>query len=308
MKTKSALKRIHAMVVLGALCTLVRCSPDDTGRITIAGTPVSLVPPAGYVAAPEIGGIKDTKHTASIIAVETPRPFKETVTGLTEEKLLMEGIRLEAKEEVTIDHHEGVLYSVNLFSGGLNYQQWMLVLPYERGTLTINGSFLKNDEAKISQALRTALLTVKLNGSPSRDKALPFQVDVAELKEARIMPGPSVVFTADGAWTEESLQQLSFFAGASPLDMPVATEELARAQFHEMCGSCELIESSIADVTIDSLDGLEMWGYTPGKKKLKYQMLLMDSSMVYIMIGTANRKPEKFLELFKTSGRTFARK
>lgn len=299
------LQRTIIMLLVVVAC--LGCSgKKEQLTFQLEGTPVRLVPPPGFKPAPALGGLQHASKRSAIVALELPTTFQEAASEIVYDTLARHGIRLLERQDIKLQNENGVLYKIQRLVNGSNVEQWMLLLPYDESTISVAGTYMKTDEKELAAAIKNALLSVQLDAHV-KHAALPFSVRVKGMRAAKVLPGPSVVFTTRGEWNTASLQSLSFFAGASDRMLGWGVEETARSQFHEMCPTCTLTEASISHVSIDSLRGVELWGYTP-TNKLKYEMVLLDTSKFFVMIGTADSLQSEMLAQYKEASRTFTRK
>lgn len=300
------------VLVVYSLCILVflqGCKEkSELGKLSvIAGTPVRLVVPAVYRAAPEIVGLKHQSLTSSIIVIEVPRAFKEALQDLTRDQLREQGLELIAQEEVSVSGREGLLSLVSQVSQGIDFRQWILAIPHEESTLTVNGNFLNKDTEVLSDLIREALLSTKIDDSVTSEQALSFYV-APPFELAKVMPGQSLVYTKDGKWEQQSLQELSFLAGTAPLPGNAELSQMALVQFKEICPPCSPDSLHSNEIIIDNLRAIEMWGFTPDLGKLKYEVIAFDTARYYLMIGTAAYEQKHYLELFQSTSKSFRRK
>ncbi|MBL0745597.1 hypothetical protein [Chryseolinea lacunae] len=297
----------HILMMIMMVVACLGCSgKKEPLTFQLEGTPVRLVPPPGYKPAPALGGLQHVSKRSAIVALELPTPFEDAASEIVVDTLARQGIRLLEREDIKLQHDTGVLYKIQRLVNGSNVEQWMLLLPYGQSTISVAGTYMKTDEKELAAAIKNALLSVQLDGQV-KHAALPFSVHVKGMRAAKVLPGPSVVFTTKGDWNNASLQSLSFFAGSSDRMPGWGAEETARSQFREMCPTCTLTETSISHVSIDSLRGVELWGYTPARK-LKYEMVLLDTSKFFVMIGTADSLQSEMLAQYREASRTFSRR
>jgi hypothetical protein len=307
------MKRIHYAlfgIVLGALYC---CSEkNEKEAIAIEGTAIRLHPPEGFAFDPAINGLRHKGQSATIMVVSLPKPYTDAVGDLTAEKLKPAGQKLLSREEVSVSGRKGVLCSINRQSLGLDFLQWMLVLPDEKSTITLNGTFLKQDELQLSPVIREALLSATLDpDAPLGEDVLPVEFDPHGLTFTKTMEGPSALYTATGEWSDKSIFSLSYFYTAGILGPDYSSRyDHSVRHFYQVCGTCSL--DSIADsVRIDNLMATEAWGYTEDAAKvktLKYQTMIFDKNRFYLLIGTASDDHANNLDRFKKISRTFRRK
>lgn len=291
---------------------LWRCA-EKKPLVNITGTVISLSPPEGFTEIPQLGGFKHQELKATIMVVELPKAFDVANEQMLQEDSLSSGMKILSREEVRVDGRKGVLLQVNRRNPARSFNQWMLVLPNANYTTSINGTYLAKDEKVLSDQIKEALLTTHIgNNENSLVATLPFELSIEKptLKLAKVLTGPSVVYTADGVWTEHSLLSTSFYVGQSlrsKMTQPVSKES-ALGMFARVCPNCKIEDNNLSEVSIDNLKGLELWGYTEQGHKLKYQVVLHDNDHYFQMVGTASEDQDTFLEMFRAASKTFKRK
>lgn len=296
-----------------ALSCLVGCSSKELKKeyAVVTGTPVSLKLPAEFTLDSTIAGFRHKDQTATIMVISLPKPFREAVNQLDSVKMKLAGQDLLSKEEVKVGDVNGILCYLSMLSQGTNFRQWMLILPDNQSTLTINGTFLWQDEKRFSDVVKKSLLTTLIDPNAGTDTTmLSFEFDTAELKLAKVLEGPSVLYTNDGVWSERSIADRSFFGSSSRIQTNAFLSQsyYAEQYFQQMCSTCSIHD--IRDsLRIDDLNSVELWGFIEDSTKtLKYQAMLFDGDRFYVLIGTAAYDQEKNLEMFRAISRTFRRK
>jgi hypothetical protein len=305
--------RFYFIPVLVSICCW-QCNffrPEK--RIDIVGTVVSLVPPENFVRAEHLTGIWNQKLRATIIVAEIPRKFGVASQEVKKDDTLRGGLKVLSEQKVEVDNRIGILYHLNRRNPPNNFNQWMLVLPNLNYTTAVSGTYPAADEDKLSVAIKRAILTTQIAGDESKlIQSVPFEVNLEKpsLKLAKVLKGPSLVYTADGIWSDSSMFATSFYIGPSyPLKNAIADKEnFAKENFKKICSACLLDTSSVNSVMIDSLKGFEVWGYTNNNHKLKYQVILFDEICYYLLVGTAIQDQQKNLQQFQRISRTFRKK
>jgi hypothetical protein len=204
-------------VVMAGLCCQCNKPGDEKSLVDITGTVVSLSPPEGFVQVPALGGFKHEKLKATIMVVETPKTFS-IVGDQAKAGSMKDGMKVLSKEKIDLEGKEAMLYHLNKVSQYRSFNQWMLVFAHNRHTTSVTGTYLAKDEALLSENIKTALLTTHVNGDEAAlIRAVPFSVSMegASLTLAKVLTGPSLVYTADGVWSDSSLQANSFYVGSS---------------------------------------------------------------------------------------------
>lgn len=298
-------------VVLFAQCTQPK--EKEVQPTQIPGTPVSLVPAKDFELVPEMGGFKHTSSAASIMVIEIPKPYNVMVAEVSAEKMALQHMTLLSKDTLSVMGVHGLLYKTSRLTQGFTFKQWVLLLPHQGHALTVNGTYILEDEATLSEPIKQAVLSARVTESTPNTSLLKFTLQADSLKLARILEGPSVIYTQSGTWNESSIFDLSFFAGPSSrygtLD---ETQEFTLGQLKQVCTDCEVIKNGINPITIDSLKGYEVLALSKDSagvvKRLKYQVVLFDSTRYFLMVGTSTKNSPHRIDMFKNISRSFRRK
>lgn len=309
MKT-SQFAPLFLLVVVCLSCWQCNVFRKEKPLSNIEGTLVSLCPPEGFVPSPAQRGFRNPQLQSTIMLVEIPKKLGIATRDIEAGDSLEGGMKVLSKKEIKVDGRGGLLYHLSRKAGARGFNQWMLVLPNAHYTSAITGTYPVKHEETLSDEIREALLTTRIATDESTlYQSLPFEVriDDASLKPAKVVAGPSIVYTADGVWSDSSMQSTAFYVG---LTSPKTddTEAFVREVFGLVCSTCDLDSTSVKPVTIDSLNGFELWGYTRSVHKLKYQVVLFDKASYFLMIGTAISDQERYLPQFQSASRTFKRK
>jgi hypothetical protein len=285
--------------------------------MAIPGTPVSLCPPADFQIKVESGGFRHVREAASIMVVEIPLPFEKAKEELTSDKLTVQAIELLTKDEITVKGLTGVLYKIRKPGTGENaIEQWVLLLPNGNTSVTINGTYLPKDREKFSSCIKKSILSSSIDLSTKADTALlPFEILVknSALRLAKILQGPSGVYTVDGAWPPQTPDALSLFVGPSvPDPLLLHNKEVAISQLKQLCGNCRIHDDSVSAVVIDGLNGYEIVASSAdnvrGVNILKYQVILFDGIRYFLLIGTSPDSHQQNLASFRETSRSFRKR
>jgi hypothetical protein len=294
------------------------CSTRESGSnqeyIHIPGTPVRLIPPEEFTLAPDIGGFKHTRLTASIMVLQSPLDFKTIASGFTAQALTKQGGELLSTIPVTIDSTEAMLYKTFRISQGLNFVQWSLVFPLNGHAITVMSAYLKENDRELSDKIKNALITTRVAKEDIADqRALSFTIDAKPLKLAQLLQGPSLMFTREGKWNEQEIFDLSFFAGPSMDNGYIEqSEDFALGQLKDVCADCQVDKNGIQKISIDSLNGYEIVSYRNDSaahvKRLKYEVMLFDGNKYYLLVGTASSDYLNNISVFRNISNSFKRK
>lgn len=168
------MKRNHR---LGAVVLfLLLAGPVHAERVP--GTNVNLQPPAGFAPADNFPGFESAGHRASIMVNQLPAPLAEVRKGMTGENLATRGMTLLSSSTETVNGQEALLLHIAQAAGGVEYLKWMLLTGDPQTTFLIVGTFPKSVEEEVGAAIRTALLTtrVEVRGPDNPFEGLLFRV------------------------------------------------------------------------------------------------------------------------------------
>ena len=295
---------------------LVGCSDKKEQReyISVPGTLVKIIPPEEFTLAPDIGDFKHNRLTASIMVQESPKDFKAVSDSYTDSTLMRQGGELLISVPVVVDSTDAMLYKTFRVSRGLNFVQWSLVMKMEDHVVTVIASYLKQNDRELSGKIKEALISTRIDKKSDRKNSLlSFTIEGQPLKQAKLLQGPSVMFTGNGTWNDQSIFQLSFFAGPSLENAIVErSADFAMGQLRNICADCKVEKDGLTQVSIDSLDGYEIVSYrndsAANTQRLKYQVVLFEGTRYYLLVGTASENNKENLSVFRTIAHTFRRR
>jgi hypothetical protein len=282
--------------------------------VVIPGTPVKIIPPEEFTLAPDMGGFKHNRLTASIMIQESPKDFKTISESYSASAQTQQGGELLLSLPVVVDSTDAMLCKTFRISEGLNFVQWTLVMKLQDHAITVIGTYLKQNDRELSGKVKEALLTTRINKivKDSRN-ALAFTIEGEPLRQAKVMQGPSIMFTESGEWSDRSIFQLSFFAGPSLENTLIErSPDFAIGQLRSICADCKVEKGGVKQISIDSLEGYEIVSYrtdsATNTQRLKYQVVLFEDTRYYLLAGTASERHEENLSTFRTIAHTFKRK
>jgi hypothetical protein len=286
----------------------------ETKRIVgepMVGTPIRLQIPAGFYRESDQNTFFHKEYDANIIVNSYPVSYETAVAQYSKEQFeKAEGRKLISSEQVEINGVKGLLCQAGLNKEGYNFKRWQLVLPEGSGTLTVFGTFMIEQEKELSEPMRNMLLHAYLDTDWKPDMSqLDFTVEPAgELKLAKMLDGPSVMYTADGEWVNSSVRACSFLCGSNAGGRVENPVEYTEKTFLQICPHCEIAGQD--SLTVNGLRGREIWGTEKDSlaTRLKYEAVVFDSLQCYYFIGTVEKDSESWLKQFRSSVRTLKKK
>jgi hypothetical protein len=268
--------------------------------------------PAGFYRDPQTTNVFiHNEYEASIIVTSYPIAYEKAVRQFAKERFEGEDSRkLISSEEVKINGVKGLLYHTSLNIEGNNVKRWQLVLPEGSSTLAVLGTFIIDREKELSEPIRNMMLAAYMDNDWKPNMSLlDFTVEPAgELKLAKMLQGPSVMYTADGEWVNPSINACSFLCGTTESGFIDKQIEYAEHSFTQMCPRCEIDGQD--SLTVDGLKTREIWGVEQDSlaTRLRYEALVFDSLKCYYLVGLADKDNESRLKEFRSSVRTLKKK
>lgn len=294
----------HNIVILICLLLTAACNNAGSGLVKkrVAGTPVTLELPSDFFADPSIVGFRHTRSRATILIASAPVSYTQAVSDMSSEKLNTIGQKLMAEEEVTINGTAGRLYKIAFQSEGNNLVQWRLVIPQHKNILTINGTFPADEEQKVSPLVKSSLLTTTIDPTWKPDPAiLDFGIESNAIFKLAKVEGRAAVYTADGAWTNESMANNSIFCSSAPSAGIINKDEFSIQNFRTFCTNCTITGQD--STAIATLKAKEIWGTSSDSTgtHLRYQAILFDSAKYYVVLGTSADTTTSRLTAFRNT-------
>jgi len=291
------------------------CNTKSEKHKQVCGTKYFLIPPTGFIAAPNFQGFQQLNSGASILLMEIPGPYIETTKGFNEEGLKTQGVILRKKEEIKVNGLQGIILTTEQFAYGTNFKKYILVFGDSEFTTIINGTFpneIKDLDIDILESMYSIAYEADLTIDPL--SAVPFSINTenTKLKFAKNMSG-SLLYTVDGKVPTGSEDKTSFIAGLSLANIQTIDKKLTainrikKLPFTEI----KIVEEQILPIEIDGISGYEIVadGYNEsGVKEMIFQVMLFTDNGYYIMIGTTQNDFQNNLDLFKKVSKTLKRK
>jgi hypothetical protein len=127
-------------------------------HITIEGTKISLVPPAGFIKAANFLGLQQNQSGATIMVLDIPGPFSETSKGMTKEGFLSQGVEVKKIENIMLNNMPAIFITGEQNAYGNIYTKYVLCFGTDKETILINGATPSNLK-EIAKALKASMLT-----------------------------------------------------------------------------------------------------------------------------------------------------
>jgi len=284
------------------------------GHISVSGTKISLIPPQGFIKAPNFLGLQQTESGSSIMIVDIPGPFSETSKGLTKEGFLSKGIEAKEIQNMTLNGLPAILVVGEQNAYGNIYSKFVLAFGTDKETILINGAAPKNLE-DIGKLVKASILSAFYEADKKINpfETVDFELDVSgsKLKFAKSISN-SLLFTADGEVPTKSPNKITLIATKSFSAVDIKDKKLfALNRLKQMPIDLDNVESN-SEITIDGVSGYAIVARAKDKKtgdfEKVYQVMLFSDNLYYLLVGSTNDKTEKDITELKQVVSTFKRK
>jgi hypothetical protein len=285
--------------------------------ISVAGTKISLKPPAGFTPASQFPGFELEDHGSSIMVTEIPGPFKEVSAGVTNpSSLKKQGISILSSQQVKVDGQTGVLVHVSQRAYDTDYLKWLLVFGDEKETVMIAATFPKQFGTKLSEVMKTSIFTATWDKGKivSPTEGLTFAVsEKGELKIAKRFSN-MLLYTQSGSIPKKSIDDPLFIVGQSVSKIETDDIESFAKSHILQTDSVTGVEIELSNkMSIDNLNGYEIVAKAKdsksGEPMFIYQTMLFDAQGYYLMLGmVSDRQRQAYLTVFREMAGTFKRK
>ena len=95
------------------------------------------------------------------MVTEIPGPVADVSRGMTTAGLATRGMTLISSTRQLVDGRQALLLKVSQPAGGMTVHKWMMVSGDTKATVMIVGTFPKEHEPQIGDALKDSLLTAR---------------------------------------------------------------------------------------------------------------------------------------------------
>ncbi len=280
----------------------------------VAGTKISLIPPADFTKGHNFLGFQHTESGSSLMILDIPGPFGEVSKGLTKENLLSKGVVVQTIDPLTINHLPALFVTGTQVAHGNTFTKYILVLGTEKETIIVNGVFPEH-LTTAATSIKQAMLSVYYEPEKQTDPfaALDFTIDAAgtKLKFAKNVSN-SLLFTVDGNVPTQSDDKTNLIVAKSFSEVtPGDKKQFSLNRIKQFPTTVEHLDF-VREITIDGLSGYET--YAIGKNKNTgqpehiYQVILFDDKVYYILVSMTNDTTKGSLDDARKAVNTFKRK
>lgn len=136
---------------------------QESGRIAVPGSKISMVPPEGFELSKDFQGFIHLASTSAIQVTDHPGVSPISLKfSFTREVLEPQGITLISQEDVTTNAGApSTLVLVSFNVEGMNFERYILVTGNHNNMYIINANYPKMTKELIQDEMKKALLTVQ---------------------------------------------------------------------------------------------------------------------------------------------------
>lgn len=296
---------------------LARQGVPAAQSVRVAGTRVSLVPPAGFVPSKQFTGYVLEEEGASILITEMPFALSQATASLTNpEQLKTKAMTLLSKESVTAGGVPALLLGLRQKASGAEYLKWMLLVGDDAAAVMVTATFPAEAEGWLSAPLRRSVLSARWDKAAevADDEGLRYTVgERGALKLAKRI-GNMLMYTGGGVFPSPSADSPLFVVGPSVAEVEAGEgKAFAERRILQTAQLTDIGGLKTEPVGVDGLKGFETVAdakdKATGEPMLLYQVILFEGPHYYLMQGLVSRKhAAEHLPSFKEMARSFRRK
>jgi hypothetical protein len=306
----------HMRLIAPLVVILLQVSPVGAQAIRVTGTSVALAPPPGFEPSSRFPGFERADLQSSVMVTEVPGPVAEVSRGMTAAGLATRGMTLISSTTQLVDGRQALLLKVSQPAGGMTVHKWMIVSGDAKTTVMIVGTFPKEHEPQLGDAMKDSLLTARWRaaaGPPDHFEGLPFRVSsTTSLKIAGRMSN-MLVLSESGEIGPHGPTAAVFVVGTSlaPVDLSdLKAFAVARASQTQQLKGLRVSEQRATAIGNEAAYELVAEGtdIATGRLVTLYQVVLPDPQGYVLMQGlVASTRADTMVPEFRTAARTFRR-
>jgi hypothetical protein len=295
---------------------LLQVSPVGAQPIRVAGTSVALAPPAGFVPSSRFPGFERADLQSSVMVTEIPGPFADVSRGMTADGLATRGMTLISSTRELVDGRQALLLKVSQAASGMTVHKWMIVSGDTRTTVMIVGTFPKDYEPQIGDAMKDSLLTARWAvgaAPPDHFEGLSFRISpTTSLRIAGRMSN-MLMLTESGRMGPQGPTAALFVVGTSlaPVDLSdLKAFATTRASQTKQLKGLRVSEQGATAIGNEAAYELVAEGTdtSTGRLVTLYQVVLPDPQGYVLMQGmVASTRAATMVPEFRKAAQTFRR-
>lgn len=302
---------VACSLIAGALfSSLASAAPTP-----VAGTQITLDPPAGFSRAERFPGFQKPEAAASIMVTEMPAPYSQIRQAMTEQGFGARGMSLISSETVKLSGAEALLLNVGQTANGIDFVKWMLVTGDDKQTVMIVATFRKDAAAEFSEPLKRSVLSATRDVNAKIDPwdGLQYRVSpAAPLKFAKRISN-TVMFNESGNLGGKDSGEPIYLVGSSVADPGLADLKTFSEQRAAAMPQVKNFTGTLGrELKVDGMEAYELVSDAEDPKSdapMKfYQTIAKEPGGYYIFIGASRAKDgDAMVKVFRDATATFKR-
>ncbi len=261
-------------------------------HITIEGTKISLIPPAGFIKAANFFGLQQNQSGSSIMVLDIPGPFSETSKGMSKEGFLSQGVEVKGVEKLTLNDLPAIFITGEQNSQGRIYTKYVLCFGTESETIIINCA-TPNNLNEIAKEVKTSILTSFYEADKNINMLdiVDYSIDLDSSKlQFANGASNSLIFTTDGIMPTKSADKTTLIISKSFSNTDFEDKKLfCLNRLKQLPVEITKIETT-TETSIDGISGFEIIALGKDKKtsaEVKMcQVILFSDNLYYIFYGS----------------------
>lgn len=285
--------------------------------IPVAGTKVSLTPPAEFKPSSRFPGFAVEESQASIMVTEMPAPYATLVQAFTSEGLETRGMSLISRREVKLGGKPAILFHLRQVAQSTAFLKWLAMTGNERETVLITGTFPETAKDRFSATVETSVLSAVWNTEAKVDplEGLNFAIEEQpDLKFARRLSN-MILLTKDGTLPGKPTNDPMLAVGSSLSEVEIQdVKSFADRRLRQITQVSEPVIETQRTLTIAGLPGSEIiakavWKAGGQEPVAVFQIILLDGKNYFLLQGFAPfEERKKYLEIFGKIAQSFRKK
>ncbi|MGV3611359.1 MAG: hypothetical protein ACO1N0_10445 [Fluviicola sp.] len=308
---QQAVERVDAMISVKD--SVITNTPTNR-HISVRGTKFSIIPPAGFIKAPNFFGFQQPESGSSILFTNVKGSFEAISQSITKENLLAQGMELESMEHFTLNGFPALFLSCKQQSDGAIITKYSIFCGSNEQIWIINGVFHK-DMKEIGKEINKSMLTVYYDPNKRDDEQETIDFEIKATGTRLIYVGVvsgSLIYSSDGKMPSKTKEKTYLIASKSFSNTNKEDEKLFCLNRIKTTPFELRSIDSINEVMIDGISGYEIIASAKNLKMNEdiriYQTILFSDDLYYIILGSTNQDFESNLNEFRKMTNAFKRK
>jgi hypothetical protein len=295
---KTLASDFHDGLLLVIAATLFACGhataseSENTARVRVPGTRVSVVVPSGFEPAGLFSGFQQVDTGSSVMITEMPAPFRDVLAGMTQEGLTSRGMALLSTTQVQIAGRNGVLISVSQEANGITYHKWLGIFGTDSATVMLVATFPEAVATELSEYLKRTVLSAgwDMGIDVGLFEGLTFRIQESVTMKIANRMSNTLLLTKGGASGPVVPNDPVLIVGSSMCDAEIGNiEAFSKSRIMQTAEVTGINNIKGKSVTIGGAPGYEITAAAKdsdsGIELVLYQVIVVSGKSYYIVQG-----------------------